>query len=78
MNVTVTPTSDDSNYTWRTIDHLNGIEMRQEGLDTYTLRSATHTVIVNSEGWDAYRQGGADWNSWMQRNNVGARVRDDF
>lgn len=41
---------------WHTIDSLSNIECRQLTDDTYQLRSPTYDIIVNSEGFELYRQ----------------------
>ena len=64
---------------WHTIDAITGIECRQLTEDTYQLRSPSHSLTVNKEGFDLYRDdtaaGHAIFEDWCHRNNIVAVQR---
>lgn len=66
---------------WHIINEPLRVESRQVSLDTYQLRSPTHTVTLNKEGFDLYRdgshQGMVVFEDWCERNNIVAIPRDD-
>jgi hypothetical protein len=75
---TVTQTSGESDPSypteWHMIDDINKIECRQLSDDTYQLKSLSHILTINKEGFNLFRdhspQGAVIWNDWLKRNNI--------
>jgi hypothetical protein len=70
---------DDPEPTWRLLDALSDIEIRQISLDTYEMRSPTHHIMINQEGFDLFRSNdSAKWNRWLKDHNIVSVPRDDI
>ena len=64
---------------WRTIDSLVPIDCRNLSDDTYQLRSPSHTITINAEGFELFRSGDSKaWNKWLDDNNIESVPRDDI
>lgn len=63
---------------WHSIDANTEVSCRQLSDNTYQLRSPTHTLTLNKEGFDLYRdntlQGQVIFGDWCARNNVAAQL----
>jgi hypothetical protein len=59
---------------WRDANYLLGTQVRQISFDTYQLRSASHQITINHEGFDLYRDGSPAgqtiFEDWCSRNNI--------
>ena len=59
---------------WHMVNDLLKTEVRQLSFDTYQLRTPTHTIIINQEGFDLSRDGSlageAIFEDWLVRNKV--------
>lgn len=74
---------------WHMIDAINNIECRQMSYDSYQLRSRVHTITINKEGLDLFRESmtdtymsgtvGSKWNKYLRDNyhNIKSEPRDD-
>ena len=66
---------------WHVIDSIAGIECRQTSEETYQLRSSSHIITVNQEGFDLYRDnsdaGRAIFEDWCARFAIIAVPRTD-
>jgi hypothetical protein len=66
---------------WHPIDILKGVECRQVSLDTFQLRSASHMLTLNREGFDYYRNGTTrgfqQFEEWMIKHEIVSVPRDD-
>jgi hypothetical protein len=65
--------------TWAPIQDVYGIEYRQTTADTYQLRSLTHIVTVNLEGFATYIRDPKnvdDFEWWCTENNVKIEERE--
>lgn len=64
---------------WHMLDSLTHVECRQLSDDTYQLRSATHSITINTEGFNIYRESVASkWNRWLEANDIQSIPRDDL
>ncbi|MFY3742100.1 MAG: hypothetical protein HMLIMOIP_002564 [Candidatus Nitrosomirales archaeon] len=67
---------------WHMINALLEVECRQLDFDTYELRSPSHTLTLNKEGFNLYRddstQGQVIFEDWLDRNNIVSVPRDDI
>jgi hypothetical protein len=60
-----------------------GIEARRIALDTFELRSETHVMLLDREGFDLYlkqtEKGDClDFKAWCKNHNVESRQREDI
>lgn len=66
---------------WHMLDDILKIECRQLSADTYQLRSLSHSITLNSEGFNLYRdhtpQGQVIFEDWCNRNQIVSEPRDD-
>lgn len=65
-------------HDWHIIDCLTQVECRQISLDTYQLRSPTHEITINKEGFDLYREDRDKFEKWVDDNKVVSVVRTDI
>ncbi len=63
---------------WHVINDPIGLECRQISVDTYELRTATHVVRVNKEGFDLYRESDVLFDKWLKDNNIPIQERHDL
>lgn len=79
--MTSTPNTPPSDFPteWHMIDAITKVECRQTSEDTYQLRSKTHIVTLNREGFDLYRHGpDAEFDKWLDENHIVSEKRDDL
>lgn len=56
---------------WHTINVITEVEARQTSFDTFQLRSKTHTITLNKEGFDLYRSGPDElFSKWLNENHI--------
>jgi hypothetical protein len=74
-------TSDTYPTEWHHIDILKGVECRQMSDDTFQLRSISHMLTVDREGFNHYRNGTIDglrkFEDWMAKHEIVSVPRDD-
>lgn len=67
---------------WHMFDAIEEIECRRISIDTYQLRSPTHIITLNEEGFELYRDGSPEgvlkFSEWMGENHVIPVRRDDI
>lgn len=69
---------DKFSHDWRILDAEKEIECKQISLDTFQLRSSTHVVTVDKEGFQAYiSRDRGPWVDWLLKNNVKSVPRVD-
>jgi len=60
------------------IDSISEIECKMFSLDTYQLRSPTHIITVNKEGFEYFKDSNQEkWNHWLMVNNIKSVKRTD-
>ncbi len=64
---------------WAIIPHYPAFESRQLSEDTYQIRSKTHQITVNKEGYDLFLSEDRpnSWAAWMEQNHVVSFRRED-
>lgn len=66
---------------WHSINVLANTEVRQLSEDTFELRSASHTVVLNKVAFNLYRDGSeagnAIFDNYCERNGLHAVPRTD-
>jgi hypothetical protein len=64
---------------WHDIDVLAGTECRQLTENTFELRSFSHTIVVDREGFDLYREDSTghaiQFEEWCKAHNIVAMER---
>lgn len=59
---------------WHMVNDLLKVEVRQLSDDTFQLKSPTHSITINREGFDLYRDGSvagqAIFDDWCLRNKI--------
>ncbi len=64
---------------WRDVDQEYGWQVRQTSLDTWQLRSRTHVVTIDTEGFNLFRSGNeAVWEKYLTDNSITPVHRADF
>jgi hypothetical protein len=66
---------------WRHIDIILDVECRQVNVDTFELRSASHTLTISRVGFDLYRDstiaGQVIFENWLDKNGILPVPRED-
>lgn len=70
--VTPTPTDDE----WHMINQLTRTECRQMSDDTFQLRTPSHMITINKEGFDLYRLDPIAFEKWLDDNSIVATPRN--
>lgn len=76
--LTSTPnTTAESEYPtdWHMIDDIAKVQCRQVSHDTYQLRTYTHVMTINKEGFDLYRADDQAFDEWCTKNKIVAIPR---
>lgn len=67
---------------WHVLDEIGQVEYRQHSDDTHELRSPTHSIILNTEGFNLYLdntlQGQVIFEDWCTRHNIEPTIRTDL
>lgn len=61
---------------WHTVNDLLNVDCRQLTDDTFELRSPSHTIIVDSEGFNLYRTNIDVFEKWVEDKGITASVRE--
>lgn len=62
---------------WHPVNDPMGVEVRQLSDDTYELRSPSHTITIDSEGFNHYRTSDSTFEMWMFNHKIEAVARTD-
>lgn len=63
---------------WHIINVITGVEARQISMDTFQLKTASHTVTLNQEGFNLYRSGPAEaFDKWLDEHHIVSEMRND-
>ncbi len=63
---------------WHVIDAITGIEARQISFDTFQIKSSSHILTLNREGFNLYREGPTDaFEKWLDENHIVAEMLDN-
>lgn len=61
---------------WKMIDVIQGVEVRQLSLDTFEIRNASHITQINREGFNLYRTSHKDFERWIDENLIESYERE--
>lgn len=64
---------------WERISHYPAFEARQMSEDTYQIRSSTHMVTVNQEGYDIFisRERTDSFVKWLADHHIESVLREE-